>query len=74
MEGQGQLLGRLTEVLERMWTAPQRPQAAPAANFKTPQCDGQGDIEYFIQQFTDVSDANGWGAAAELLHLREALK
>ena len=31
-------------------------------------------MNYFIQQFTDVADANQWNPAATLLHLREAPK
>ena len=63
---------RLTEILERLAVRPQLPALAP--QFKAPQYNGQGDIEYFISRFEDVSDANGWGDAAALLHLREALK
>ena len=46
----------------------------PAPQFKAPQYNGQGDVEYFISRFEEISDANGWGDAAALLHLREALK
>ena len=65
------MLGRLTDILERMWDAP-RPEARP--HFKAPQYEGSGDIDYFIQQFQDVALANQWNQGATLLHLREALK
>lgn len=63
---------RLTEVLERLAARPMLP--TPAPQFKAPQYNGQGDVEYFISRFEEISDANGWGDAAALLHLREALK
>lgn len=62
-------LGRLTELLERMCTLPARPET-----FKAPQFDGKGEVNYFIQQFVDVAEANRWEHGAALLHLREALK
>ena len=47
-----QLLERLTNVLERAWTAPGAPAQGPARDqFKTPQYNGQGDVDYFISQF-----------------------
>ena len=63
---------RLTEVLERLAGRPVLP--APAPQFRAPQYNGQGDVEYFVSRFEAVSDANDWGHAATLLHLREALK
>ena len=63
---------RLTEVLERLAGRPVVP--APAPQFRAPQYNGQGDVEYFVSRFEAVSDANDWGHAAALLHLREALK
>jgi hypothetical protein len=42
--------------------------------FKPPTFDGTTDIELFIRQFSDVRDANEWGAAATLLHLRSCLQ
>ena len=63
---------RLTEGLERLAGRPMLP--APAPQFKAPQYNGQGDVEYFISRFEDISVANGWRDAAALLHLREALK
>ena len=34
---------------------------------------GASEVNYFIQQFTDVADANQWNLAATLFHLWEAL-
>ena len=34
--------------------------------------DGQ-DVEYFVQQFMEIADANGWAPIATCLHLQEAL-
>lgn len=62
-------LGRLSELLERMWTRQTRPEP-----FKAPQFDGKGEVTYFIQQFEDVANANRWEPVAALLHLRESLK
>jgi hypothetical protein len=63
-------IDRLTETLERMWKEP-RP---PTRTVKPPQYDGQGDVEYFLKQFTTVSEANEWNGVTELLQLRESLK
>lgn len=63
-------VGRLADILERMMTEP-RPARTP---FKTPQFEGTGDIEYFIQQFNSVAEANEWEPEAKFLHLREALR
>jgi hypothetical protein len=69
--GEADLLGRLTVALERMSQGdPDRQRT----HFKTPTYEGKGDVEYFIQQFTEVSAANHWEEAAALLHLRETLK
>ena len=58
--------------MERLAGSPILP--APAPQFRAPQYNGQGDVEYFVSRFEAVSDANDWGHAAALLHLREALK
>jgi hypothetical protein len=65
------LLDRLTTAIELLSTRAVQPAAE---RFKTPAYDGKGDVELFIRQFTEVTDANGWTTAAALLHLREALK
>ena len=62
------MVGRLAQAIEAM-ANPGRRDA-----FKAPQFDGTGDVNYFIQQFIDVADANGWQPAAAVLHLREALR
>jgi hypothetical protein len=67
-----EMLGRITEVLDRLW---QEPRPVRHTNqFKTPTYDGKSDVEYFIQQFNEVAMANEWQPPAALLHLREALK
>ena len=66
----GDALGRLADILERMWTAPGPMQREP---FKAPQYNGHGDVEYFIQHYQEVALANQWGPGATLLHLRRAL-
>ena len=75
------MLGRLTDVLERVLTAvppqPQAPAPVPVPQrdpFKAPQFDGTGDVNYFIRQFEEVANANGWGAGAGIIHLRAALR
>ena len=45
-------LGRLVEILERLWT--DRGPEANREQFKAPQFDGRGDVEYFIQHFQEV--------------------
>jgi hypothetical protein len=45
-----------------------------AEKFKPPKYDGTGDVEYFLQQFDDCREANGWNNAASVLHLRKCLE
>ena len=59
--GEPDVVGRLVEAVGRM---PARDQ------FKAPVFDGKGDVDYFIQKFQDVAEANQWGQAAIRLHLR----
>lgn len=51
---------RLAEALERMgaMTRPER----------------QGHVKYFILQFGEIMEANGWRPVAVVVHLRESLK
>ena len=63
----GQLVNELRDL--RMTQQLERPE-----RFKPPQYSGEGDIELFIQHFTEVAAANGWNEMATLLHLREALQ
>ena len=60
------LVGRLLETQGRSQTNQRE--------FKSPEYDGKSDVEFFIRQFVEVSDANGWRPRAELLHLRASLK
>ena len=47
------LLERLTDVLEFM-----RKGSAPRDTFKAPRYNGQGDVEYFLDQSQEVVEAN----------------
>ena len=60
---------RLTEVLTRLALQ----TATPRKEFKLPRYDGKSDVELFIQQFTEIGEANNWERPAALLHLKEAL-
>ena len=62
---------RLKEVLERLAGRPMLPP--PVQQFRALQYSGQGDIEYFISRFEEITGADEWGPAA-LLHLRDSLK
>ena len=62
-----QLIGALREI--RM----ERP-ADRTEQHKTPQFDGTGDVELFIEHFAEVSTANRWTERSASLYLREALK
>ena len=53
------LIDRLTGALERL--GGNQVLAVPARNpLKALKFDGTGGVSYFIQQFTDVADANQW--------------
>lgn len=45
-----------------------------AAAFKTPTCNGEGEVEVFISHFQDVAEGNNWNKQNRLLHLRECLE
>ena len=45
-----------------------------APTLQDPKYDDHGDIEYFIQQFLEVAEVNGWDQASSLLHLPRTLK
>ena len=64
------VLARLANALERIGGR----DRAPAPVFKAPKYNGTGDVEYFLDQFTEVAEANGWDDASTLIHLRESLK
>ena len=63
---------RLTEVLERLAGRPVLPP--PVQQFRAPQYNGRGDVEYFITRFEEVTEANEWRQGAALLHLRDSLR
>ena len=70
-EAQLQVLREMVETLRR-----NRPGPAPVqpANFKPPKFNGIGNVETFIQQFIDVTEANEWTPAAAILHIRGCLE
>ena len=84
----GDGLDRLANLMERLLAqqavAPPAPVQQPPQiiqvpqpareSFKAPEYNGSGDVEFFIRQFTDVANANGWNEGATLLHLRAKLK
>ena len=76
--GMYRMFERLTEALERGFTANQPQPPAPVVHFrdafKAPEFDGTGDVDYFIRQFQEVAAANAWTMEAGLIHLRAALK
>jgi len=74
MEPAGETFGRLADVLERLWNDRDREPRTSKEPYRAPQFDGQGDVEFFIQQFQEVAAANEWGARATVLHLRRALQ
>ena len=65
------MFGELTEVLRDLRI--ERPAPRPE-QFKPPQFNGDGDVDLFIQHFSEVAEANQWNQVATLLHLREALQ
>ena len=69
MDRAGDDMGRLADAIQRMNERPGRRQR----EFKLPRFDGKSDVELFIQQFEEISEANDWNNAASRLHLKEAL-
>ena len=76
LDPRDRILERLAGVLERQEHVGElrRPIEGVRDRFKAPTFDGAGDVELFIQQFGEVSQANSWEDAAALLHLKESLK
>ena len=70
MEPQERMIGALIDVLRELRT--ERPERLE--QFKPPQFNGDGDVDLFIQQFTEVATASRWNQMATLLRLREALQ
>ena len=66
--------GRLIEAIEALVERQGREPGPAMPAFKAPQFDGEGDVEYYIQQFTDVATANQWTEPAQLLYVRESLR
>lgn len=71
---EGGEIGRLADLLERLMVRPAVQPQPQRETFKAPEYTGQGDVEFFIRQFEDVAEANGWNHGAALLHLRAKLK
>ena len=65
-------MNRLASVLERLSRA--QPSPAHREVFKAPDFTGEGNVEYFLQQFQEVAVANEWSEMAILLHTRTHLK
>ena len=51
------LLERLTDALVRIGEQDRAPQRGA---YKAPKFNGIGEVEYFLDQFMEVADANGW--------------
>ena len=66
-------LNRLTDVLTQLLASQNRQSVAREA-FEAPEFDGTSDVECFIRQFSDVSQANRWTDVGGLLHIRAKLK
>ena len=49
---------RLAEAIEALVERQCREPGPALPVFKAPQFDGDGDVEYYIQQFVDVATAN----------------
>ena len=49
---------KLAEVIEALVERQDRATGPALPAFKAPQFDGDGDVEYYIQQFVDVAAAN----------------
>ncbi len=73
-ENPGEILYRLTEVLQNVISNPLPPPRAEREKFKPPSFDGTGDVNFFIHQFEDVASANEWGMGPARIHLRAALR
>ena len=65
---------RLAEAIEALVKRQSRESGPAMPVFKVSQFDGEGEKEYYIQQFTDAARANQWTEPAQLLYPRESLK
>ena len=41
---------------------------------KAPKYDGTRDVEYFLERYLEITEANDWDQEAAFLHFRESLK
>ena len=57
------VLARLANALEAIGGRDRAP------TYKAPKFHGLGDVEYFLDQFHEVAEANGWDDAGTLIHL-----
>lgn len=46
----------------------------PRDQYKAPKYKGDGDVELYIRQFMEVSDANRWQGRQAVIHLRSSLE
>ena len=66
-------MDQLLSLLGRLLEDPGRLQAK-RKEFRSPEFNGQEDVDFFIQQFLEVSETNRWETRAELIHLRASLR
>ena len=64
------ILARLANALERIGGR----DRALAPVVKALKFNGLEDVEYFLDQFNEVAEANRWDEASTLIPLRESLK
>lgn len=67
---------RLATILEAMLQMQRNQEPARRAprEFKLPEFDGTGNVDYYVRQVQDIIIANEWTDEAALLHLRHSLK
>ena len=70
---------RQLDIMERLMVAMEGinhmgERLAQPAPFKPPRYDGSGDVELYIERFTEITDANGWPGVTATIHLRESLQ
>lgn len=60
-------MDRLTNALEKHSNA--QPAVATRTAFTTPDFNGGGDVENFIQHYQEVATTNDWSETAALLYI-----
>lgn len=64
----------INSLADRLQRTPTQPVPGFLPKLETPTFSGTGDVEFFIQKFTDVADISNWDHRVSLLKLREALQ